>query len=307
MGCGGMEESSKKHVLVVDDDITNRRILEDYLEEEGMRYTSLEDGVKALSYLESGDSKVDLVLLDIMMPHMDGLDVLRAIRSNEALAHLPVIMQTAVMDRIQEGINAGAFHYLIKPFSQDVIIPVTRAAIEDSERHTTMAKEVSKGIVPVRLEKNTAFCFRTLEEAHNISYMLASQFPEPEKAVIGLFELIVNAIEHGNLGIAYKQKKDLLSSGKWKSEIERRLELNEYKSKKVCIDFEANKECVKVKISDEGKGFNWDQYLNISIERVTDPNGRGIAVAKNMCFDKVEYQGSGNEVICMSFLPAKEE
>ena len=75
--------------------------------------------------------------------------------------------------------------------------------------------------------RQARFHFRTLEEAANLAYKIAACFPEPQKAAFGLNELMHNAVEHGNLGIGYDEKANLLRSGSWREEVERRLNFPE--------------------------------------------------------------------------------
>ncbi len=146
--------------------------------------------------------------------------------------------------------------------------------------------------------KEARFDFQTLEEAVNLANLIANCYPEPEKVMFGMHELLVNAVEHGNLGISYAEKAALLLHGGWKEEIERRLGLPENKNKFASLDLKATEEAIVVHIKDDGKGFDWHKYLEVSPDRATDPHGRGIAASRMMSFDSVEYLGAGNEVRC---------
>src|SRR5438874_4921216 len=84
------------HILVVDDDALNRRLLKKSLEETGHRTTDVDNGFAALTALEA--DQPDLVLLDIMMPGLDGMEVLSRMKENPALVHIPVIMISGVED-----------------------------------------------------------------------------------------------------------------------------------------------------------------------------------------------------------------
>ena len=64
------------------------------------------------------------------------------------------------------------------------------------------------------------------------------------------------------------------------------------------LSFEAGEKEIRVRIKDQGAGFDWRKYLEISPERATDPHGRGIATSKMMSFTSVDYIGCGNEVVC---------
>ena len=103
-------------ILVVDDDFLNRTLLATNLEEQGFSVETAEAGRQALDLLRAG--QFDVVLLDILMPEMDGYQVLDEIKQAEALKHLPVIVISAVdeMDSVVRCIEMGATDYLPKPF-----------------------------------------------------------------------------------------------------------------------------------------------------------------------------------------------
>lgn len=108
----------KMKFLVVDDFSTMRRIVRNLLKELG--YTNVdeaEDGVVAMQKLSAGG--VDFVVTDWNMPNMTGIELLRAIRANGSLAHLPVLMITAEAkkENIIEAAQAGASGYIVKPFT----------------------------------------------------------------------------------------------------------------------------------------------------------------------------------------------
>jgi two-component system chemotaxis response regulator CheY len=104
--------------LVVDDFSTMRRIVRNLLKELGFtNVIEAEDGVDALNKLRAGD--IEFVVSDWNMPNMTGIDLLRAIRKDPALRHLPVLMVTAEAkkENIIEAAQAGASGYIVKPFT----------------------------------------------------------------------------------------------------------------------------------------------------------------------------------------------
>ncbi len=109
------EQRGGPHVLVVDDDVETRVLLRHVLEDRGFRVTEAHDGPDALRVLES--DAVHLVTLDLMMPEMDGIEVLRRIRSRVRTAGLPVIVATAKDDPAAEVelFQAGADDFVVKP------------------------------------------------------------------------------------------------------------------------------------------------------------------------------------------------
>ena len=107
-----------RHVLVADDEPHIGRIIKMKLEQGPFRVTLAYDGQEAVDLLEANDD-IDLVLLDLMMPNLSGLDVLARIRSDDRLKHLPCIILTAAGQETQhqKAMELGATEFLTKPFS----------------------------------------------------------------------------------------------------------------------------------------------------------------------------------------------
>lgn len=125
-------------ILVVDD---NPKFLADALPMYGYDVTVAEDGLEALKVLKKNQN-FDLILLDVMMPNMDGWDTLKAIRNNKDLKYMPVIMITAVSEdqKVVSGLKIGADDYIVKPF----ILPNLLARIEAVLRRCEWQKEAQQ-------------------------------------------------------------------------------------------------------------------------------------------------------------------
>lgn len=125
-----MAERSDWKILVVDDDTENREMLSRRIVRMGCAVYSAENGKRALELLRS--KAFDLVLLDLMMPEMDGAEVLQAIKSDEKLRHIPVIMLSAMdtMDSIVECIEGGAEDFIAKPFNPTFLKARITAVLE---------------------------------------------------------------------------------------------------------------------------------------------------------------------------------
>lgn len=113
---------TKMKILTVDDFSTMRRIIKNLLRQLG--YTNIveaEDGMSALAQLSQG--KVDLVISDWNMPNMDGLELLKAIRGDENLKDIPVLMVTAeaVEEKVVDALKAGVNNYIVKPFTAETL------------------------------------------------------------------------------------------------------------------------------------------------------------------------------------------
>ena len=123
-------------ILVVDD---NPKFLADALPMYGYDVTVATDGLEALKVLSKENVHFDLVLLDVMMPNMDGWDTLKAIRKNKETETLPVIMLTAVSEdqKVVSGLKIGADDYVVKPF----VLPNLLARIEAVLRRSQWQKD----------------------------------------------------------------------------------------------------------------------------------------------------------------------
>jgi two-component system, chemotaxis family, chemotaxis protein CheY len=109
-------------ILIVDDFESMRRIVKGTLKSIGFsNFIEAEDGVIAMKKLEK--EKVDLIISDWIMPNMDGLDFLKAVKGNEKLKKIPFIMVTAEGQKgnVLEAINAGVNNYIVKPFTSETL------------------------------------------------------------------------------------------------------------------------------------------------------------------------------------------
>jgi adenylate cyclase len=120
--------SSRGLVLVVDDEEQNRTLMKDPLEAHGYRVVEVENGIGALQKVE--EEVPDVILLDLMMPKMDGFEVCRRLKKYWKSAHVPILVLTALSDRKERlmGIEAGANDFLTKPVDvQDILLRVNNA------------------------------------------------------------------------------------------------------------------------------------------------------------------------------------
>jgi CheY-like chemotaxis protein/anti-sigma regulatory factor (Ser/Thr protein kinase) len=286
-------------LLVVDDEPFNLEILGEHLEGQGYDITYACDGVEALAILEGADGpEFDVIILDRMMPRLDGIAVLERIKADARLHRIPIVLQTAAaaQEQVAQGIRAGAFYYLTKPFDAEVLTSIVRAAVKAHASWRELAVTAAAQRQVVGLLESGQFSFRTLAEARALAAVLAAGFPDPAAAALGLVELLVNAVEHGNLGITLHEKAALLKAGAWEQEIERRLASPENRGKRVEVRFAREAQQVEVRIRDCGAGFDWRAFQELDPVCAFEPNGRGIALARQLSFPDLEYLGTGNEV-----------
>jgi len=290
---------NKERALVVDDEQLNLFIIEEFLAQEDIELELHSNPLEAWASLSAPDSNFSLVVLDRMMPDLDGMELLRRMKREARFADIPVIMQTAASspDQVREGLEAGAYYYLTKPYEPETLCAVVRAAIGD--RHALRSARSRADCLEKAFQQLTQveFSFRTLDEANELAQLLAEFCPNPQGVVFGLTELMINAVEHGNLGISYREKTMLLMENDWRPEVERRLLLPQFRDRLARVRFERQGGRLRFTISDDGNGFEWQRYLDFDPSRVFDPNGRGIAMAHRTSFSSIEYLGNGNTVV----------
>ncbi len=119
-----------RHILVVEDEQRLADLLRDYLQQSGFEVTCLDNGLPVVSFVQQ--QKPDLVLLDLMLPGKDGMEICREIR---AFSGLPIIMVTARVEEIDRllGLELGADDYICKPFSPREVVARVKAVLRRTE------------------------------------------------------------------------------------------------------------------------------------------------------------------------------
>ena len=120
-------------VLIVDDEERIRKLIKDFLNKENFKTLEAEDGEKALEVFEENSNKINLILLDVMMPKLDGWSVLRQIRHD---SKVPVVMLTARGEEQDElfGFELGVDEYIAKPFSPKLLVARIKALLNRTEK-----------------------------------------------------------------------------------------------------------------------------------------------------------------------------
>jgi signal transduction histidine kinase len=165
------------HVLVVDDEAFNRELLNAILENKGYTVVDAENGRQALEIVES--APVDVILLDVMMPFLDGFEVCRRIKANPVTARIPVILVTSLSDRRDRlrGIEEGASDFLTKPVDiQEVLLRVRNA------------------VYTKKLYDRLEFSYEKLKELEKLrdklTHMLVHDMRSPLAGILGYLEMI---------------------------------------------------------------------------------------------------------------------
>ncbi len=286
-------------ILVVEDNRIERMFMEEQIRDLGHGMLTAENGQQALDMLKMPESKIDVILMDRMMPVMDGMAAVLRIKEDPALRRIPIVMITGAASarEVQEGLDAGVFYYLAKPVDEAVLKSVLSAATREASQNRALSEELARHKSSFNLIQTCKFHFSTLEEAESLAAFMAHCFPDPQRVLPGLAEIMINAIEHGTYEIGYERKSQLIEAGTILAEIHRRQSLPEYRGRFVEAVITHKDNGVYAVITDQGTGFNWRRFMSIEPSRAKDNHGRGIAQANALSFDKLTFNEKGNQAI----------
>ena len=285
------------NILVVDDEELFRKLTQKSLERCGYQVETAVDGAAAWEMIN--DRCYDLILLDKQMPKLDGISLLKLIKADDRFKDIPAVMLTANnrQEDVIEGLAAGAYYYLTKPTTGELLRLVISNVLAEFRQKRELRQLIGQQVNYQKLLRRAEFSYQTLTEAKNLALLLAEISMNPARTLNGFMELLINAVEHGNLGITYAEKSRLLRDGRWEEEVDARLNIEQYASRRVQVQLDKTDTSCTVTVTDQGDGFDWSKYMEFSSERAFDLHGRGIAMSKAISFDSLEYQGNGNTVV----------
>ena len=170
------------YILVVDDELRMRKLIKDFLMAKGYNIIEAEDGEKALEVFQENKNKIKLILLDVMMPKLDGWSVLRQIRQE---SKVPIIMLTARGEEQDElfGFELGVDEYITKPFSPKILV----ARVEAILKRTTKNTEEVKNYAGIEIDKEG----RTVKVDKKVVELSLREY-----------ELLVYLIENENIALS---------------------------------------------------------------------------------------------------------
>jgi adenylate cyclase len=185
-------------VLVVDDDEANRDVLSRRLAKLGYGVIEARDGIEALERLAAPDHGIDLVLLDVMMPRLDGFAVLERVRADSSIRHIPIIMISALddMDSVVRCIEAGAVDFLPKPFDP-VLLKARVAACVENKR----LRDAEQALLAEVAAWNTELERRVAEQVQEVErFSVMRRFVPPQ---------LVEAMEAGGSSMLHSHRAEI--------------------------------------------------------------------------------------------------
>ncbi len=202
--------------------------------------------------------------------------------------------------------RAGVFFCFVEPIDFGLFWPMLRAAC-DADASAKRAAQIEsdpvlRALVHVR---EVVLSLRTIEEAETVAAFVAEMCPQPARQALGVSELLLNAIEHGNLEIGSSEKAALVEGDRFLAEVARRLRDPAYQGREVTVWLRRFSDHVEFVCEDDGAGFDWRSYLREQSElSLTDSravHGRGIALSQSLAFDSLEYAGRGNVAVARAY------
>lgn len=172
------------HILVVDDHLPNIEVLRSFLEREGYRVSPATSGPQALALVQQ--DKPDLILLDVLMPQMDGFAVCRTLKTSEQTRSIPIIMVTALQDpeHVVRGLEAGADDFVSKPFIAAELLARVQAHLRTKALHD----ELTRQLEIIRRQNEELHRLETLKEA--LTEMMIHDMNNPVTSILGNLELM---------------------------------------------------------------------------------------------------------------------
>ncbi len=184
-------------ILIVDDEARIRKLIRDFLAKEGFKVLEAEDGEKALEIFEENGEKINLILLDVMMPKLDGWSVLRQIRQS---SKVPVIMLTARGEEQDElfGFELGVDEYITKPFSPKILVARIKAILSRVGKDKSEIKD-SGGII-INAEGRTVSVDGKIVELSLREYELLKYLIDNENVALSRDKILNNVWNYDYYG-----------------------------------------------------------------------------------------------------------
>ncbi len=282
-------------IMLVEDEELNLRMLEGMLRHLGHRLVLARSGKEALKKFNKYHP--DIVVLDILMPKISGIEVLKEIRTKDTGIIVIMITASNKEEHAIESLRLGANNYLKKPVHYDDLIPLIH------KYNSTIQKRSMEQLVLSKMISRKFFMEieNDLQIIPKIAQYLANEagtlFDKDEIVAINIaiLELLVNAFEHGNLGISYADKSKAIHEKRLDRLYQEKLADHRFKNRKIKIEFTLEKNCCEWIITDEGNGFQSSDYTQLDEDDRENEHGRGIFISR-FHLDELEYLGNGNTV-----------
>ncbi|MBH0198453.1 MAG: response regulator [Nitrospira sp.] len=261
----------------------------------GIAVTAVPDPITAVTAIDQ--VAPDVIITDLFLPAGAGLALTKEIGSRRELCPVIVMASDAPESVIVQALRAGAVDYLHKPIVEEELAHALYRARHMLPGDLADLSGVRRSECRLAIDSDPAHIPGILSWLMKTT---ASTLPDTQRLHLrgALQELLINAVEHGNLEIAYREKQQALAKGEYELLLEERLAQPRIRSRQVIVHVLYEREAKRVgyRITDEGAGFPWRGLLNQSEEAISTEggSGRGIFLTRSL-FPNLTYNDRGNE------------
>jgi CheY-like chemotaxis protein/anti-sigma regulatory factor (Ser/Thr protein kinase) len=283
-------------VLLVEDSETEALFIRRFLEKAGLAVRSVSNGRQALEAIAS--KLPDVVLTDLNMPHLDGLELVERIRAQHL--YLPVVLMTQYgsEELAVEALQKGAASYVPKHCLERVVIEVLDDVLQAATARRSQAglrgyltRTTLHFVLPNDFDLISPLVGRVQQELVEMGF---GDDIEVIRMGVALHEALANAIHHGNLDVKSELRHD--DDAPYYALIKERLTLSPYRERCVFVETTHSSEEAAFTVRDEGNGFDPAHVPNpIDAENLGKPCGRGLLLIRTF-MDEVRHNGQGNEI-----------
>ena len=295
----------RRRLLVVDDEEMILSLLKSWLEREThFECEFFSSGEAALAFYE--DKGCDVLLTDIRMPGMDGIELLRSIKQVDRDVAVIVMSGYSEVNSVIEALREGVVDFFKKPFEMRSVIDCLNRTFQRLNVEYSRQEAISY----LASESQTFRIPNSFDAADQVALDLTRQLAEKdftddaiiESVRVSLNEMIINAIEHGNLEVSYEEKSRIIEDFEaYGAFLKKRAEQPRFRDRRVEIEYSMTADAITFVVRDQGDGFDHDNLPDpTDPENLLNCHGRGILMT-TIYMDEVRYNEKGNEVTLVKY------
>ena len=288
----------RPNVLVVDEDADYRSVMADLLSEH-MNLSFASNFSEALKMVNNNE--YSMVISDSEIADIAVVEMITKLKTLQPNLFFVIITSKHDMALAVDVMRNGAVDYLLKPFAVEDIANLVEKYLKfsvnkrfDYDLLNILSEEKRTFSIPTNVHILSPFVYEIMEMVKRFTNITKNDIFSMRLA---LYEMLINAVEHGNLGINYETKKNLLSAGiDYIEYLDNLCKQDPYYNRKIEISYHYQKDSISFVVKDEGDGFDVQKFENRDIKgELLALHGRGIIISKfNM--DEIVYNEKGNEV-----------
>lgn len=290
---------ARAKILLVDDEPLVREELGALLVDEGYAVTTAGDADEGLALFRS--AQPDMVITDVRMPRGDGLSLAVAMRELSPATPITVITGHGSEQSVIVALRAGVIDFIKKP----VRIEDLTAALLRMEAARELARRERVRLPPTARLIEHSWVFELASELDAIPAFVdvvlstcAADLPQPQlvELSLALREVVLNAVEHGNLGLTFAEKARALEQGTLPQVLAERAERAPYAQRRVRLTARRLVDALEIEVRDEGEGFDWQSLPDPTApDHLLAAHGRGVLLAQ-LSVDRLSFNAAGNRV-----------